>query len=500
MEKLNHKAQPILSDHTDYVDKNMSEQESDSNHMYKAWSFMKEGKQFEAFIEAKNVSTSDPFFYDAKVLCGEIKTSMKDYETAEQYLDEAIALKPDTPTAYMRRAWLRCSQKQPDLGLNDINKAETLIELLDNSLVDDWIITGIEEAKEALLKQLEPPQTSIYTEEKFLGKLIRSEFISQAELQDISTYDLGCEILKRLQSQENHQYLFQDDVNLFSTLEKLLNQRLEVFENRFSLTWLQRQFFASYHRWKTLKIPVKDATYVEIGSGAINPFSFMFLYLMLGAKKCFCLEPDSLVNKPLILRNLAETVGKFIINPEEVIGDYPITKEEILENISSFKLNALLKGQDEGLDSEKLVYLQESLFNNSISDNTADVLITVSVLEHLPDLDETLQEMARITKTGGYGLHNIDGIDHEYYRDSNIHPLQFLRVDTEANIVGVCNRIRPMNFLEIFERNNFEVLEICPYGKIEVSQERRNSFVEPFRSMSQECLEVTQAYFLVRKK
>jgi tetratricopeptide (TPR) repeat protein len=121
----------------------MPEQELDSNHMYRAWSFMKEGKQVEAFIEAKNVSSSDPFFYDAKILCGEIKTSMKHYETAEQYLNEAIALKPDIPTAYMRRAWLRCSQKQPDLGLNDINKAETLIELLDNSLVDDWIIQQI---------------------------------------------------------------------------------------------------------------------------------------------------------------------------------------------------------------------------------------------------------------------------------------------------------------------------------------------------------------------
>jgi SAM-dependent methyltransferase len=303
-----------------------------------------------------------------------------------------------------------------------------------------------------------------------------------------------------LQSPESNLYLSQDDVNLFSTLEKLINKRLEIPKNRFSLTWLQRQFLASYHKWEKHKIPIKDATYVEIGSGAINPFSLMFLYLMLGAKKCFCLEPDSLVNKPLILRNLAETVGKFIINPEAVIGDYPITKNEILENISSFDLNALLNGNDEGLDPEKLVYLPESLFNNSIPDNTADVVISVSVLEHLPNIDETLQEIAKITKTGGYGLHNIDGIDHEYYQDSSIHPLQFLRVDTDAKIVGVCNRIRPLNFIEIFERNGFEILEIRPYGKLEVSQELRNSFVEPFRSLNQECLEVAQAYFLVRKK
>jgi tetratricopeptide (TPR) repeat protein len=252
----------------------------------KAWSFMKEGKQVEALAEAENVLPSDPYFYDAQVLCGEIKTYLRDYEAAEQYLDKAIALKPDSPSAYMRLAWLRYFQKRPELGLNDINKAEAIIKVMDNSLVEDWIVTGIEQAREALLEQLKQ-QASIGTQEKLLGTLIRSEFISQTELKHVSNYDLGCEILQRLQSPESNLYLSQDDVNLFSTLEKLINKRLEIPKNRFSLTWLQRQFLASYHKWEKHKIPIKDATYVEIGSGAINPFSLMFLYLMLGAKKMF---------------------------------------------------------------------------------------------------------------------------------------------------------------------------------------------------------------------
>ncbi|MBL1210786.1 methyltransferase domain-containing protein [Geminocystis sp. GBBB08] len=335
--------------------------------------------------------------------------------------------------------------------------------------------------------------------DNFLGKLIRTDFVSNVELDDISTYDLGCELLKRLEVESDNQSLSHNEINLFSTLEKILNQRLEIFENRFSLKWLRGQFYASYHYWQNHQIPLKDATYIEIGAGAINPFSFMFLYLMLGAKKCFCLEPDSLVNKPLILSNLAETVGKLLINPKGVILNYPITKEEIISNISTFNLSALLKGKEEGLDSEKLVYLPESLFNNSIPNETADVLITVSVLEHLPDLDLSLQEIGRITKTGGYGLHNIDGMDHEYYQNSNIHPLDFLRVDTDEKIVGVCNRIRPLNFIEIFERNGFKVLEVRPYNKMEISSDLRSSFAEPFRSMDQDLLEVIQAYFLVQK-
>lgn len=53
--------------------------------------------------------------------------------------------------------------------------------------------------------------------------------------------------------------------------------------------------------------------------------------------------------------------------------------------------------------------------------------------------------------------------------------------------------------VEIFEKNGFEVLEIRPYGKINISEELKNTFVEPFSSMNQKLLEVTQAYFLVKK-
>lgn len=137
--------------------------------------------------------------------------------------------------------------------------------------------------------------------------------------------------------------------------------------------------------------------------------------------------------------------------------------------------------------------------NNSIPNDIADVTNSVSVLEHLTDLDSSIQDIRRFTKIGGYGLHNIDGIDHEYYQNSSIHPLEFLKVETDLEIVGVCNRVRPLEFQAIFERNGFEVLEIHPYGKIEVSEQLRESFAEPFRSMSQEFLQVTQAYFLVKR-
>jgi hypothetical protein len=45
-------------------------------------------------------------------------------------------------------------------------------------------------------------------EDNFLGKLIRSDFISTVNLDNISTYDLGCELLKRLQDESNNEMNF----------------------------------------------------------------------------------------------------------------------------------------------------------------------------------------------------------------------------------------------------------------------------------------------------
>jgi len=468
----------------------------------KAWHYMQQGEILNALEEAKKVVDSDPYFYDAQVLCGEINTSNQDFLEAEKYLNKAINFNPHKPDAYMRLAWVKYYQNQIDLTLNAIKKAEEIIIEKDeqNNSTPDWVKNGLQELKRILLTNIDQPSNS----NQPLGILIRAKFEHKEELASVSTYDLCNEIIDRLTDEESKQNisrnLSQEYLNLFAHLSKLLSEEIEVFDNRFSLAWLECQFSASRHQWnKQHQIPIQNATYVEIGSGAINPFSFMFLHLMLGAKKCFCLEPDNLVNESLSLKNLAEIVGKIVINPKKVCGDYPITSEQILKNLSSFKDELLSQGDYKGLDSDKLIYLKESLINNSIPDETADVTNSVSVLEHLTDLDLSMQEIRRLTKIGGYGLHNIDGIDHEYYQDSSIHPLEFLKVETDSEIVGVCNRIRPLSFVEIFERNGFEVLEIRPYGKIGVSDELRDFFAEPFRSMSQEFLEVTQAYFLVKR-
>jgi SAM-dependent methyltransferase len=335
--------------------------------------------------------------------------------------------------------------------------------------------------------------------ENIYGQLPSFKSIPDEQFSNVSTLDIAKELYYRLNTKNKEDLTSNDLITLLSKLQNQLDHKLDVFNNRFSFKWLQGLFYGNYLYWQKYDIPIANATYIDMGCGAINPFGFMFLLLMLGAKKCICVEPDPLQDPVYILQNMAKIFPKILTNSERIIGNYRITKEEIINNIASFDLESLEKGEWKGVDSNRLIYLQESITNNTISNNEADVIITNSVIEHLPDLDAAFKELSRITKKGGYGIHNIDGLDHYSYGNPDISPLEFLTIDTEETIIHLSNRIRPLSCVEIFERNGFEVLDIRSYGKINVSEELRNTFVSPFSSMSQELLEVTQAYFLVRK-
>ncbi len=325
------------------------------------------------------------------------------------------------------------------------------------------------------------------------------------QFSDATNWDLAAELLSRFQHQNKEDITFtsleESQLIALSLLEMEIEKSLNIYENRFSLKYLDGLFYITYRFWKNHKLPIKNATFVDVGCGSLNPFGLSFIYLMLGAKKAIAIDPDSPKNLRQSIANLAKVVGKTIVNPSKVFGDFRISSQEIIENLSSFDLVTLSEGNLSDDNSKRLNFRQESIFQTTLEDAEADVIISNSCLEHISDIDLACAELARITKKGGYGVHNIDGIDHwSYSNNDNIHSLEFLRIDTIDKMIHESNRIRPMSFIEIFDRHGFDVLEINKYGHIDVDQELRNSFIEPFRSMPQEYLELTQACFLVQKR
>ncbi|MFZ2089337.1 MAG: methyltransferase domain-containing protein [Desulfobaccales bacterium] len=102
---------------------------------------------------------------------------------------------------------------------------------------------------------------------------------------------------------------------------------------------------------------------------------------------------------------------------------------------------------------------------SGVPDQSVDLIISNAVFEHLYDIESAFANLARITRPGGLGLHQVDFRDH---RDTE-KPLEYLllsdrdfsRVFKERH--GECgNRFRPREMQKIFERVGFEVIRFMP--------------------------------------
>jgi len=94
----------------------------------KGWELAGEGRWREALEEALATKETNPYYYDAVVLCGHIRLSSGDLEQAESDLNRAIQLSRRPYHALTVRAWLRVEQKRFEEGIADALRARELSE------------------------------------------------------------------------------------------------------------------------------------------------------------------------------------------------------------------------------------------------------------------------------------------------------------------------------------------------------------------------------------
>ncbi len=318
-------------------------------------------------------------------------------------------------------------------------------------------------------------------------------------LADVPFRDLADELLGRLQAGETLV-----DASLRLELYAVLAMELEIAadapHNRFSRRRLSDVFFTA-RGWAGFEAPpVAGQTYVELGCGSVNPLAALLTFVALGAKRAVGIDLDPPERIDYAARGVARCASLLLTDPRLIVGDYPVSREDIARNLASFDLLKLYRGDPDGLDDERLQYRQESATRTSLEAGEVDVMYSTSFVEHVADLDELVAEMARVTRSGGRGHHSIDGFDHHHYADPDVHPLGFLAGDEGAPLVHGSNRVRPLEFPPIFERHGFEVLRFEPHERVVVDDALRNTFVEPFRSMPREQLEVATAVLHVRRR
>ena len=200
------------------------------------------------------------------------------------------------------------------------------------------------------------------------------------------------------------------------------------------------------------------------------------------------------------MRALARTVIELIAEPSLYLEPYPVDGEVVRRRFAGLDIASLLDGSADGLGSSGLEYRRVSAEATGLEAGVVNGIASRSFLEHVPDVDAVIAEMARISCSGAVGTHAIDGMDHRHYASSSIGPLDVLTEGSDEPLVHECNRLRPLAFVDVFVRHGFEVLEVQRHHTVEVTERARQQMVEPWRSMPTEVLAVVHAQLVVRRR
>ena len=329
-----------------------------------------------------------------------------------------------------------------------------------------------------------------------LHRLVRP--LLRDDLGRLSLVELSTELLARLASGQRYQT--NEQAVLGQQLSESLSAALDVHENRFAASRYADLLRPILGRMKSADFA--GSTIVDLGCGSLNPFGFSFLMLMLGAERAYPIDLEPVQDTGVAVRALATAAGWLLLDSRRVLGTETIAPEDVLKNLRGFQLPLLASGDPAGLASDRLLHRVESVYDLSLGDEEADAVFSVSVFEHVDRVDDALESLRRITKPGGVGNHVIDFSDHRIYAGQVSSPFEFLKTQTDEPLVYGSNRIRCDEFCRLFERHGFTVEQVHTGGPytVELSEEERAQFVEPYRSMPRENLAAVGARIVVRRR
>lgn len=243
---------------------------------------------------------------------------------------------------------------------------------------------------------------------------------------------------------------------------------------------------------------------LELGSGA-KPYVAL-RYLLEGATRFVANDLGAIDGH--YLRGFGSNLRSYL---ETVNPDYGTRFDRLIEGSPQFGLN--------GLE----VWDKIAFENIPIPDKAFDLITSVSVLEHVMQPDDVVRRTAELLKDDGHILHGVDLRDHRDFGD----PLRFLTMSAaDYARVNTENRLRLSDWLVLFDRHGFEVIdkryttlsadeiargtsvaragnrhhatydEIVPW----VTEEMRATFVPPYDSKELRDLSITSIVVLLRKR
>lgn len=240
---------------------------------------------------------------------------------------------------------------------------------------------------------------------------------------------------------------------------------------------------------------IKDKVIVEVGPG--SNLGLSLILIASGASKVHNIDKYNSLSQNLsqLYKELVEKIRR---NPNWLFVEESVDSETVqkrLKGVITFKDNEAV------LNSEKVIYnCPCDAANLPFGDATIDLVLSHAVLEHVTNLPKVISEMARVLKPRGYVSCHIDLRDH---RDFNT-PLDFLRYPPALwNIINYKgshgNRIRFCEYLRLFHRAGFEVVDCHAQVLKDIPEVVKKGFYKKFRNLSEDEISVLRFYLIARR-
>ena len=188
---------------------------------------------------------------------------------------------------------------------------------------------------------------------------------------------------------------------------------------------------------------IEGKSVLEIGPG--NSLATGLLFLASGAKKVFLVDRF----KHLFWDKHDIAFHRKVLER--------IEKERFPFASIASKTIIFTKSGSIDFDTSKLEFRFGDAANLPLENCSIDIIFSNAVLEHVHNASKAINEMSRVTKPGGIGMHEIDLRDHFF----QAMPLRLLRYPDwlwnlmTQNRPGYTNRLRLPDYLKFFKTSGF---------------------------------------------
>jgi len=220
----------------------------------------------------------------------------------------------------------------------------------------------------------------------------------------------------------------------------------------------------------------QNKTILEIGPG--SSLILAILFIINGAKQVILVDRY----KQIYNNRFNQLLNRYFIKIcEHTTRNVPLFYDKIMKKITYYGYSGI-----------------ENLY--SIEKNQIDLIFSLSVLEHVQNLEKTIAMISYLLKPKGLLYSSVDLRDHFHIRDKCF--LDFLKYPNKFwSLIGHTNRERFNTFNLLFKKYKFNIIDLIrlkmgPIDKIDKIKEKFNS---KFRNLSKEELSIRAFKILAQK-